>query len=152
MTDLEEKAYVFGSIFTLSNKLQILGDKVDDHLTVKQWLFLAGVLKRKDAPTLSEIAAGIGSSRQNAKKMASILNKQGFVRMQKDARDARMLRVTLTDACMAHLKLREERELRFIEEVFSDFEPGELTALLGAIQKLEKNIRDMERKQEEKEA
>jgi DNA-binding MarR family transcriptional regulator len=153
MRDLEEKAYIFGNIFALSNKLQLIGDRVDEKLTVKQWLFLAGVLKCEEgAPTLSEIAARIGSSRQNVKKMAAILEKQGFVLMEKDARDARMLRISLTDACKAHLKQREKVELRFIEDLFCGFEAHELSLLSEAIEKLEINVRRMGLKYGEKES
>lgn len=141
-----EKVYVFGTLFTLSNKLQLLGDRLDPKLTVKQWLFLAGIMRcGHDAPTLSEIAARIGSSRQNVKKMALILEKQGFVNMNKDPFDARMLRVRLTDMCREHLKQREEMETRFIEDVFSGFAPSELSALSNLIKKLEKNVHDMGR-------
>jgi DNA-binding MarR family transcriptional regulator len=153
MNNLEDKAYIFGTIFTLSNKLQILGDKLDAQLTLKQWLFLAGVLKcENEAPTLSAISARIGSSRQNVKKMALILEKQGFILMNKDDRDARMLRVSLTDSCIEYLKQREKTELEFIEEVFYGFEPQELSALSSAIKKLEKNVNSKVRNDEEKEA
>jgi len=141
MKELEEKAYIFGTIFTLSNRLQSLGDRLDAKLTVKQWLFLAGMLRSgNSAPTLSQIALRTGSSRQNVKKMALILEKQGFVSLVKDARDGRALRVALTESCRAHLKEREETELRFIEEVFSDFEPEDLAALSQAMKRLEKNV------------
>ncbi len=150
---MEDKAYIFGSIFTLSNKLQLLGDRIDETLTVKQWLFLAGVVKCGiEAPMLTDIAVRIGSSRQNVKKMAIILEKQGFVSMEKDARDARMLRIRLTDACRAHLKQREETEERFIEELFCSFEAPELSLLAGAIKKLEENAKEMGRSDEEKES
>jgi DNA-binding MarR family transcriptional regulator len=145
MNSLECQAYIFGSIFTLSNKLQILGDRLDERLTVKQWLFLAGVLRcESEAPTLSEIAACIGSSRQNVKKMALILEKRGFVSMNKDDRDSRMVRVSLSEACKEHLKQREGIELKFISEVFRDFNEEELSALSDAIGKLDHNIHIME--------
>jgi len=66
MNYLEKKAYIFGSIFALSNKLQTLGDKFDRGLTVKQWLLLISIFKcESDSPTISEVAALIGNSRQN---------------------------------------------------------------------------------------
>lgn len=152
MNNLEKKAYIFGTIFALSNKLQLLGDRMDEKLTVKQWLFLAGVLKcGGDTPSISEIAARIGSSRQNVKKMAAILEKQHFIVMEKDTRDARMVRVKLTDLCEAHLKEPEKVELQFIEELFTGFEAKELSLLTNGIKKLEKNVREMGKKYEEKE-
>ncbi len=141
MNNLQEKAYVFGMIFILSNKLQILGDQLDTKLTVKQWLFLAGITKcQSEAPTLSELAARIGSSRQNVKKMALILEKQGFIVMNKDERDARILRISMTDFCKEYLAQREQTELTFMEEVFEGFEAQELASLFRAIHKLERNI------------
>ncbi|EHQ90734.1 MarR family winged helix-turn-helix transcriptional regulator [Desulfosporosinus youngiae] len=152
MKDIEEKAYVFGTIFTLANKLQILGDKMDPRLTVKQWLLLAGVLRcESTAPTLSEVAARIGSSRQNVKKMAALLEKQGFVLLERDGEDARMLRISLTEASRRHLQQREEMELRFLEEVFQGFDSRELLHLSAMIGKLEKNVGEMGRKDARKE-
>lgn len=136
-----EKAYVFGTIFTLSNRLQIIGDRIDPQISVKQWLLLAGVLRCESAaPTLSEVAAQIGSSRQNVKKTALILERQGFVSMGGDAADARVLRIRLTEECLAHLKRRENTEQRFIEELFCGIDEQELASLCTGLQKLEKNI------------
>ncbi len=147
MNDLEKKTYIFGTIFTLSNKLQLLGDKMDKELTVKQWLFLAGVLKcANDAPTITEIATQIGSSRQNIKKIALILEKQGFITMKKDSIDARMLRISLTKTCKLYLKKRETMELQFIKKLFDSFELNELSSLAATITKLEKNIKNMSSK------
>ena len=65
MNELKKKAYIFGTIFTLSNKLQVLGDEFDENITTKQWLFIVGVSKFQDPPTISEVANFIGYSRQN---------------------------------------------------------------------------------------
>lgn len=148
MNSLQEKAEIFGTIFTLSNKLQMLGDQLDPNLTVKQWLFLAGVTRcdGNETPTLSELAGRIGSSRQNVKKMALILEKQGFIALKKDGRDARILRVSLTDLCREHLKRREDLEVAFIETLFEGFGDAELAAFAAAIAKLEQNVnRGMEK-------
>ncbi len=147
MKGLEKEAYVFGMIFMLSNKLQILGDKMDPNLTVKQWLFLAGVLKcESSAPTLSEVAAKIGSSRQNVKKIASILEKQDFVLLEKDEADARMLHIKLTDRCMEHLRRRDETERLFLHEIFKGFEEVEMSHFCDSIKKLEVNLIKIEQR------
>ena len=152
MENREAKAHIFGTIFTLSNKLQLLGDMMDPALTVKQWLLLAGVMQCSGSPTLSEVAARIGSSRQNVKKMAAILEKRGFVRLEKDPADARMLRIRLTDACRAHLRQREGMELRFIDELFEGFGTGEVAEFSVLISKLDRNVSNMRAKYDEKEA
>lgn len=60
MNDLEQKAYIFGTIFTLSNKLQVLGDEFDKNITIKQWLFILGISQFNEPPTISEVANFIG--------------------------------------------------------------------------------------------
>lgn len=138
---MEEKAYIFGTVFILANKLQVLGDRLDRRLTVKQWLFLAGITAcESGAPTLSELAARIGSSRQNVKKMAVLLEAQGFVAVNRDDSDARALRLTLTDSCREHFRRREHAEIAFIESLFEGFGAGELRSLARAFRKLERTI------------
>lgn len=143
----EDKAYIFGTVFTLSNRLQILGDKLDDRLTVKQWLLLAGIsMCGSDAPTISEVAALIGSSRQNVKKMALILEKEGFVSLRRDPHDLRVLRISLSENCIGHLNHREEKERDFIEELFYGFDEEELLLFSQMLAKLERNAYIMGRK------
>jgi len=141
VNDMHNKAYIFGTIFTLSNKLQMLGDQMDPKLTVKQWMFLAGIVKSNNhSPTISEVAGLIGSSRQNVKKMAIILEKRGFISMSKDKRDARIVRLTLTECCNKYLKQREQKENAFIEAIFQNLGSQDLDLLARAIRKLDGNV------------
>ncbi|QHQ61794.1 MarR family transcriptional regulator [Anaerocolumna sedimenticola] len=145
MDSIDKKAYVFGSIFTLANRLQILGDKLDKNLTVKQWLLLAGLTKyTNEAPTLSEVAAQIGNSRQNIKKMALILEREGFLILKKDSQDARILRLELTCNCKEYLKKRENKEIKFIEELFTGFPADLLNGLYSGIEMLSNTVKEME--------
>lgn len=137
--DLSEKAYVFGSIFTLANKLQSIGDKFDSNLTVKQWLLLAGIVKSgSDSPTISEVAGLIENSRQNVKKMIVILEKEGFVTIKKDSKDARALRISLTKKCRDYLQQREPKEVEFLLRLFDGFDSAGMEALVKGLSKLEK--------------
>lgn len=146
MDDMKEKAFIFGSIFTLSNKLQVLGDKFDKSLTVKQWLLLAGIHKSgRDNPKISEVAGIIGNSRQNVKKMALILEKAGFLTIENDSYDARAQRIRLTPKCLDYLLEREKRESDFLEQLFESFNSIELKGLSNGISRLEKNIDMMAR-------
>lgn len=146
MKDIEEKAHIFGSIFVLANRLQVLGDKFDENLTIKQWLLLVGILKNKsDTPTISEVASFIGNSRQNVKKMALILEKKEFLKLQKDSSDARILRISLTRKCQDYFKQREDGELEFFEKLYNGFDTNLIKCLDSGISKLEENIIEMEK-------
>lgn len=141
MENTKKKAFIFGSIFTLSNKLQIIGDKFDKRLTVKQWLLLAGIHSSQNKnPTISEVAGIVGNSRQNVKKMLLILEKSGFVTIENDPNDARVQKIKITDECLHYLRQRENRELEFLEQLFEGFESDEINGLMQGILKLEKNI------------
>ena len=41
------QAYIYGGIFTLSNKLQLLGDKFDSNISTKQWFLIAVIASFK---------------------------------------------------------------------------------------------------------
>lgn len=143
MDELEQKAYIFGTIFTLSNKLQAIGDKFDKNITIKQWLLLVTVSKFQETPTISEAANYVGYSRQNAKRMAAALEERGFVTITKDKNDARALRIALTPKCQEYFAGREQRELEFLKELFLGFD-AELTAgFYQGLTKLENNIETM---------
>ena len=88
------QAFIYAAIHTLANRLQVIGDKIDPALSTKQWFVLAAVSKFKDKPpNIGDIADVLGTSRQNIKKMANILERQGFLRMEKDKNDLRNIQL-----------------------------------------------------------
>ncbi|WP_326908090.1 MarR family winged helix-turn-helix transcriptional regulator [Sedimentibacter sp. MB31-C6] len=142
----KEKKYIFASLFVIANRLQVLGDKLDPNLTVKQWLLIACISKCGTAPTISEVANTIGNSRQNVKKMAVILKREGFLDLKKDSKDARILRICLTDKCQKYFKKREGTDAEFIEQLFEGFDTNLIIEVYKGIAKLDKNIEEMEKK------
>ncbi|MFA5528393.1 MAG: MarR family transcriptional regulator [Peptostreptococcales bacterium] len=141
MNELKQKAHIFGTIFTLSNKLQILGDKFDENITTKQWLFIMGVSKFQEPPTISEVANYIGYSRQNAKRIAAALQKTGYVMISKDKNDARALRIELTIKCIEYFINRNGSEVVFLEKIFTGFDTELTDGFYKGILKLAQNIR-----------
>lgn len=140
MNELEQKAYIFGMIFTLSNRLQVLGDEFDKNITTKQWLFILGVSKFEEAPTISEVANYIRYSRQNAKRIAAALHEIGYVILSTDKNDARALRIGLTSKCLEYFKSRNECEIEFLEKIFTGFDAESIDGLYKGLFGLSKNI------------
>lgn len=141
MMNLNQRDYIFGAIFALSNRLQIIGDCVNPGMTIKQWLFLAMISKSgSDNPALSEIAAIMGCSHQNVKKMAVILEKNGFVTMRRDSSDARVTRVSLTEQCGEYFKKHSMRDMEFIDALFEGFSAQDTANLFNGLKKIENNI------------
>lgn len=145
---MEEQAAIFGGIFTLANRLQLLGDKFDNEITTKQWLLIASISKHRNPPTISEVADQIGYSRQNVKKMATILEREGFLVLQRDTKDARILRMLLTEKCRNHFEQREAREQEFLDALFRNFDTLKLSGLYQGMTQLAMNVTEMEKQYE----
>ncbi len=143
MSALKEKAYIFGTIFTLSNKLQVLGDGFDKNITTKQWLFIIGVSTFKEPPMISELANFIGYSRQNAKRIAAALQKSGYIAISKDENDARALRIELTPKCKDYFEKRDKQEIDFLEKIFAGFDSELIHGLYRGLARLELNIKEI---------
>lgn len=143
MDMLQKKAYIFGTIFTLSNKLQVLGDKFDKDITTKQWLFIVGVSTFREPPMISELANFVGYSRQNAKRIAASLQERGYVAISKDETDSRALRVELTPKCREYFEKRNKREIDFLEKIFTGFDTESTQNLYEGLTMLERNIREI---------
>ncbi|MEO3947813.1 MarR family transcriptional regulator [Gorillibacterium sp. CAU 1737] len=145
MDSLEQQAYSFGTMLVLVNRLQVLGDKLDERVTLKQWLTIAVLLKSgASSLPLTELADRLGSSRQNVKKLVLLLEKQGFVALNRDDSDARILRVRLTEHCMEYFAARDGKEARFMDALFHDFDPALTEGLYRGLVKLAENIARME--------
>ncbi|MEL7567150.1 MAG: MarR family transcriptional regulator [Dehalobacterium sp.] len=140
MNELEQKAYIFAVIFTLSNKLQVLGDEFDKNITIKQWLFMVCVSKFCEPPTVSDVANFIGYSRQNAKRIATALHARGYVKIIKDKNDARALRIVLTQKCTEYFARRNDRELEFLDKIFTGFDSELTDSVYKGLLRLGKNI------------
>jgi DNA-binding MarR family transcriptional regulator len=140
---LEQKAYIFGAIFALSNKLQVLGDAFDRNITIKQWFFIVGVSKFCEPPTISEVANFIGYSRQNAKRIAAALNERGYITIIKDQDDARALRISLTQKCTDYFAQRSQKELEFLDNLFNGFDADLTNDVFKGLTRLAENIEMM---------
>ena len=124
----------------MANRLQALGDGLDDKITLKQWLFIASIIGSEQVSlAITELANYIGTSRQNAKKMATILEKKGFVALERDKSDARIL-----DKCTDHLAKRSKLENQFIERLFLEIDEEIINKTSIGISALLNNVIEME--------
>lgn len=143
---MKNEAYIYGAIFSLSNRLQISRDKFDPNISTKQWFVLANIAQFEGGnPNLGDIAQRIGTSRQNVKKIALILEKTEYVKMKKDDKDSRHIRIVLTSKGRAYYEERAEQEDDYLKQLFDGFEEKALTELYSGLRHLMKNVIQMER-------
>lgn len=137
MTEKENQQFVFGSIFMLANKLQILGDKVTREITLKQWFLLNMIFKSKNMVlSLKEIANAIGSSRQNTSKMLALLEQKGMVELQSSESGHHAVHVALTQKCLDYFSSKENAGNTLLDKMFKGIpseETERLASLLGML-------------------
>ncbi|AVQ38573.1 MarR family transcriptional regulator [Clostridium botulinum] len=145
MDNIDKRYHIFGMLFLLSNKLETLGNNFLGELTTKQWFFMLILMNFfKESPTLSELALEMGTSHQNAKQIAIKLEKKGFLVVNKDIKDKRVLRLTPTNKIREYVKLREDKDHFFIEKFFNVLTKEEVKSIYESFTKLLDNIQVIE--------
>ncbi len=145
MEEVNKKQFIFGSIFLLANRLQVIGDRWDSDITMKQWFLIVMISQLGETPPkLSEVAEFMGSSRQNVKQLALKLEQRGFLHIEKDECDSRAIRLKVTDSCKAFFKEREEKEIAFLKELYKDFSDKEIECLYKGMYQLGENVFKMD--------
>lgn len=143
--DLEYKKFIFGTLFILANNLQTVSDRYLEEITIKQWLLLVMISQYEEhPPTLGQVALLMGSSHQNVKQIAIKLEKKGFIIIEKAQDDQRALHLKLTQRCQAYFQKRDEKDLVFLDKVFSGFNNNELESFAGNVYKLTNNLFEMD--------
>ena len=95
-----DSKFIFGSLLVVANQMDtLLGRELKKYdLTTKQWLLTIVVENSfKYDPSIKEVAKVMGSSHQNVKQVVLKLEKKGFLSLEKDKNDARVMRIKLTD-------------------------------------------------------
>lgn len=140
-TDAATRIRTFRLIVQLSQRLRTLMDQRlrSDDLTTQQAALIT-VVDMLDGPTLSAAAAGLGSSHQNVKQLASSLERKGFMRIEPDPADRRSRRLRLTDANRALWERRSAADQDAVLEWFSGLTEDEAATLFALLLRLRSSI------------
>ena len=148
LNEVEDKQFVFGTLFVLTNKLQTLLDRTlsDYNMTAKQW-FLSTVIESlfDSPPTLKEVADVMGYSHQNVKQVALKLQQKEFLKIERDKYDGRAIRLELTEKSYLFWEKMQKSGEKFLTDVYKDLNHEELVVLRKSITKILINLQDMER-------
>ncbi|MCD2493635.1 hypothetical protein LQE92_13560 [Lacrimispora sp. NSJ-141] len=146
------KAYVYGMIFTLSNRMQCVGDRRGEEVTTMQCFMMANLMLYEDYQlNLGQMAQLLGTSRQNARKTADLLMKKGYMDLQRDKLDGRNIRAALTERGKNYYIEREKRESGYLEELFQGFDEELIKEMKRGLTDLHENVMKYEQKHSEKE-
>ena len=145
--DMEDSFYIFGSLMVIANKLGTLlyRDLQEFGVTSKQW-FLSGILETcfNAPPTLKETARMMGSSYQNVKQIALKLQEKGLLRLEKDRKDSRVMRLVLTDQSRQFWAQTESKGTLFMKSIFGNLNDRQLAGTRRMLQQLLTNMQFIE--------
>lgn len=149
---MDTRFRIFGCLFTLVTKLEAIGNNgYLGELTTKQWYLMAHLVTFfKTPPTLTALSQGMGTSHQNTKAIALKLQNKGFVRLEKDEKDKRTLRVIpVKEKVEAYDNVMGAENEIFLDRFFDALNPEELSKLDSTLLKLltfTENIQNEENK------
>ncbi len=140
---VSDSQYIFGSLLTISSKLDTLLERElrEFGVTSKQWLvFLVIESLYDNPPTINEVAKTIGSSHQNIKQIALKLEEKGLLNRKKDLKDRRVTRLEITDKSNEFWSSTRPKGNQFIKNVFENISSDELYTVRVVMQKLLDNL------------
>ena len=146
MNRLDSQKFLFGNLFLLANKMQVIGDQylAEDDMTIRQWFLTVTILQfGENPPTLNEVAERMGSTRQNVKQLVTKLVEKGFIAVEKDTADSRAMRLKLTPKSKSFWEGRVEKDGQFIANILKDLADNELSDLCEYLNKLLERIKRM---------
>lgn len=140
----DEDYMLFGMMFVLGNKLQVIGDSFYDEITTKQWFILLMLeIFGDNSPTLSELSMATGSSHQNTKQLVLKLEKKGYVEFYTDLKDKRKMRIRTTTNCNTLIKKYNVKQQEFMKKLFQGIDKKNIKTTLKTLIQFEQNLEDM---------
>jgi len=109
-----------------------------DGITTKQWLMIIVIAAGfKSPPSIQEVADAMSTTHQNVKQIAASMERRGFITLERDPDNRRIIRLKVTDRCHATFKKREEEDVKEIFRMFENLSDDEMRALFNIIAKME---------------
>ena len=145
---MKDEQFLFGGILMAANLMDTLMERELEEfdITTKQW-FLSMLLDNlfDSPPTIKELAKEMGSSHQNVKQVALKLEQKGLLLLEKDEKDARATRLSLTEKSLKMGKSLREKVAGYTSEMFKGIDPSELDTTRHVLIKLMENLGELEK-------
>ena len=138
-----EAFMAFKNLLEITNQLERAIDKglEQDNLTAKQFKMMAAIDKGFDhRPSIKEVAVALNTSHQNVKEMANQLVRRGFLTIERDETDKRILRLRATEKNAQFWEERQIEHERFMLSLFACLSLDELRMLNHHLLLLSKGI------------
>jgi len=148
LESMTDSKFIFGSILVVANQMDtLLGRELKEYdLTTKQWLLTIVVENSFEYdPSIKEVAKAMGSSHQNVKQVALKLEKKGFLSLENDKNDARVIRIKLTNQMAAFAEESQLKAENFTGKLFKSILKDEMATTRLLLEKMLFNLDEMEK-------
>jgi DNA-binding MarR family transcriptional regulator len=109
-----------------------------DNITMNQWLMLIVIASGfRTPPSIREVAEAMSTTHQNVKQIAAGLERRGFMTLERDPDNRRIIRLKVTDRCLDLFKRREENDKKAMYSMFENLTDDEMKAMFNIIAKIE---------------
>lgn len=127
----------FTTLLSVSNKLQVYGDKYINNLTVRQLMAVIAIAHLpKGEASLNAISKKLGTTKQNMKQLINAMEKKGYVITTSSERDRRAYNVEITESGQLAFLESYKHGIGLLTELFKGFSVDELEAFWGGLKKL----------------
>ena len=111
-----------------------------DQITIKQWLMLIVIGNAfKNDPSMQEVADAMSITHQNVKQLAIRLETTGFLKIERDPNNKRILRLKTTQKAEEYWESKAQEHSESIGSYFKDLEDSEVACLFQIMSKLERS-------------
>ena len=125
------------TLFLVTNKLQMQGDKHLEDLTIRQILAIPALFHAPGGKaTINHIARSMGTTKQSAKQIVAALTKKGYLSVVPSKQDKRAVNIEISAEGQAAFHRCSERTDEFLAEIFCNFTAEELETFCILLQKL----------------
>lgn len=140
LENVADEYAIYGTLFSLSNRIQTIGDKTFKDITLKQQFMMIALGMFPEPPTLKEMGELIGCSYQNIKRMAEHLQKENYLWIRQDEKDKRKLLLVSTGKMEKMAEKNRKETIAFMENLYRDIPKEDLRTTLRTLMKMDQNI------------
>lgn len=140
ISNIREEYGIYGMLFSLSNRIQTMGDKEFTGITMKQHFLMIALGMFKNPPTLKEMGELIGCSYQNVKRMAEHLQKEGYITIEKDSADKRKVLLKSTGKFEEMAEEKEDITVEFMKMLYKNISQEDLVTTLETLKRMDRNL------------
>lgn len=135
--DIFLQQQIYATLFSVANKIQIVGDKLLAKLTSRQLMAMIAVAHLPEGnATLNNIARKLGTTKQSIKQVIEIIERKGYVATSPSELDKRAVNVQITENGKKVMIECGERGIKYFETMFREFTTEELNTFWVFLKKL----------------